>query len=90
MSANGGSGGKSPVEREFVAPLPSELEETKDKRRSVTFGRGSVELVRRSLDERPRIGDVGGNPTGKGFRGRLRALTVGRERYGGMEPYEGT
>lgn len=57
-------------------------------RRSITFGRGGSEDARRSLDERPRefVENVEGLAIK--FKGRLRALTGGKERTG--KPYPGT
>lgn len=58
-------------------------------RRSITFGvgRGS-EDVRRSLDERPRDFAENVEELATKFKGRLRALTGGRERS--VKPYPGT
>jgi hypothetical protein len=53
----------------------------KEGRRSITFGR-------KSLDERPRemAGEIGEKV--RGIKGRIRALTVGRG--GDVKPYPGT
>ncbi|KAL2068791.1 hypothetical protein VTL71DRAFT_15129 [Oculimacula yallundae] len=76
-SNGGSSNGSSPVQGEFTV-----LKERVG-RRSITFGR-------RSLDERPK--EIEGAGVGEGlkgiFKGRLRALTGGRERN--VKPYEGT
>ncbi len=66
--------------------LSSPTQAKEDKRRSITFGRrASTDLVRRSMDAQP---GERSEPSPKGFKGRLRALTGGRERSG--KPYTGT
>lgn len=57
-------------------------------RRSVTFGRRSGELVRKSLDERPRETGNGREVLKDKVKGRLRALTG--ERRKDVKPYPGT
>jgi hypothetical protein len=57
-------------------------------RRSVTFGRRSGELVRKSLDERPRGESNGREALADKVKGRLRALTG--ERRKDVKPYPGT
>lgn len=57
-------------------------------RRSVTFGRRSGEMVRRSLDERPRESGKGREMLADKVKGRLRALTG--ERRKDVKPYPGT
>lgn len=56
-------------------------------RRSINFGGGSEE-VRRSLDERPREVVEGVEGLALKVKGRLRALTGGKERN--AKPYPGT
>ncbi|PBP25655.1 hypothetical protein BUE80_DR003426 [Diplocarpon rosae] len=57
-------------------------------RRSIVFGRPSEDGARRSLDERPRVG--GPESVATKFKGRLRALTGGRERSGHQPSDPGT
>jgi hypothetical protein len=52
---------------------------TKEGRRSITFGRKSLNLDDRPLDIGEKV---------RGFKGRLRALTGGRS--GDVKPYPGT
>ncbi|CAL3962453.1 unnamed protein product [Diplocarpon coronariae] len=73
-------GGQSPVRPDFGVP------ERNIGSRSIVFGRKSADMARRSLDERPRESVVESVATK--FKGRLRALTVGRERY--VKPAPGT
>ncbi|KAK0109706.1 hypothetical protein ONS95_002385 [Cadophora gregata] len=77
-SSNGGS---SPVQGDFT------MKEHVG-RRSITFGRTSNEDARRSLDEKPKefVENVEGLAIK--FKGRLRALTGGKERS--AKPYPGT
>lgn len=55
-------------------------------RRSIVFNKRSVDLVRQSLDETRNDA----SEKAKGFKGRLRALTGGRERSGSVKAYTGT
>lgn len=79
------SGEQSPTQQEFV--VPDSFKHIGH--RSVTFGRQSEEMTRRSLDERPR--DIADSMEGLAtkVKGRLRALTTGgRDRN--VQPYPGT
>ncbi|PBP23247.1 hypothetical protein BUE80_DR006010 [Diplocarpon rosae] len=75
-------GGPSPS----PGPLDGVVPEKHVGRRSIVFGRPSSDGARRSLDERPR--EVGAESVATKFKGRLRALTGGRERS--VKPYPGT
>ena len=68
---------KTSIEKEFSSP--------KEGRRSITFGRPS----RRSFEDRPRVQAIDGEGhLGNKIKGRLRALTGGKDRE--VKPYEGT
>src|SRR6187402_919449 len=60
----------------------------KQGRRSITFGSRSADLVRRSLDDRPRehAGLEGVEALANKVKGRLRALTNGKERERNAKP----
>jgi hypothetical protein len=58
----------------------------KEGNRSIIFGRGSNDIIRRSMDERPSSIDI--DQKLSKFKGRLRALTGGREKD--MKAYPGT
>ncbi|KAL5317554.1 hypothetical protein ACEPPN_014649 [Leptodophora sp. 'Broadleaf-Isolate-01'] len=74
------NGGGSPVQGEFVM-------KERVGRRSITFGRRSDD-VRRSLDERPKEFSENVEGLAMKVKGRLRALTGGKERN--VKPYPGT
>jgi hypothetical protein len=76
----------------FASTASNHSSPTRENRRSITFSKRSVEVVRQSLDE---VRNGSGNGHGEekargGFKGRLRALTGGRERSGSVKAYTGT
>jgi len=58
----------------------------KEASRNINFGTGSNEVLRRSMDERPSVVDI--EQKLSKFKGRLRALTGGRDKD--MKSYPGT
>jgi hypothetical protein len=79
------SGSNSSTSHPQHTSIEKELSSPKEGRRSITFGRPS----RRSLEERPRVQAIDGEGhLGSKIKGRLRALTGGKDRE--VKPYEGT
>jgi hypothetical protein len=68
----------------FSSGSSPDKERERDFERPAKEGRRSINFGRKSLDERP--SEVGEKV--RGFKGRLRALTVGRG--GDIKPYPGT